>query len=454
MLIVHEGLPGAGKTWEAVVKRLIPALQKGRKVFARINGLDHAKIAEVAGIEQDRVKELLHEIPEDQVLQWNELVENDSLVILDEAQNFWPHGTSRSMGQDQIKAIAEHRHRGLDVVLMCQVLQGAGGVHPVWVNRVDQKIVFEKMNARGNDKKYKWTAYKGQHNGTKIKFTQINKGSEVYDPKYFGTYKSHQDSTSNTETYKDARTNVWSNPVLRKFVPLMVIGLVGAVWFLWHAFKGGGLEKSLNAGHKVEKTVTVSSTPAPAAAPASAVQANVSQAQPVQGKSAPVAESQKQDAMADDYVAAISQKWRPRLSGLVWGARGARLVVEWYDESFRLKERLSAAQLEEFGWGVARSAYGEHVVLSKAGVHIAVTSWPLEPFGKVSEADNRAIASMAGSGGSSSDSDAVVAVRSAEAAPDRSAARDNGIEQPWPGYGSDGLVQPRNKVHTVLGGRT
>ncbi|MDC6258787.1 type II secretion system major pseudopilin GspG [Ralstonia solanacearum] len=60
MLIVHEGLPGAGKTWEAVVKRLIPALQKGRKVYARINGLDHAKIAEVAGVELERVKELLY----------------------------------------------------------------------------------------------------------------------------------------------------------------------------------------------------------------------------------------------------------------------------------------------------------------------------------------------------------------------------------------------------------
>ena len=68
MLIVHEGLPGAGKTWEAVVKRLIPALQKGRKVFARINGLDHTKIAEVAGLEVAQVNELLHEIPEAEVL--------------------------------------------------------------------------------------------------------------------------------------------------------------------------------------------------------------------------------------------------------------------------------------------------------------------------------------------------------------------------------------------------
>ncbi len=447
MLIVHEGLPGAGKTWEAVVKRLIPALREGRKVFARINGLDHAKIAEVAELELDQVKQLLHEIPEDQVMQWNELVENDSLVILDEAQNFWPHGSSRSVSQNQIKAIAEHRHRGLDVILMCQVLQGAGGVHPVWVNRVDQKIVFEKMNARGNDKKYKWTAYKGQHNGTKIKFTQINKGSEVYDSKYFGTYKSHQDSTSNTETYKDARTNVWNNPVVRKWAPLMAVGLVVSIWYIWHAFKGGGLEKSLNAGHKVEKKVEVTSTPATVVVPASSVLAPAAQPQPVQAKSAPVSESMKQDAMADDYVASISQKWRPRLSGLVWGAKGARLVVEWYDESFRLKERLSAAQLEEFGWGVARSAYGEHVILSKAGVHIAVTSWPMEPFGKVSEADNQSIARQAGAGrmdvgGPIGESQASSSAGTAVV------SRDGGAD--WSGYGGDGFIKRAKPVRSIL----
>ncbi|WP_353627661.1 zonular occludens toxin domain-containing protein [Ralstonia pseudosolanacearum] len=415
MLIVHEGLPGAGKTWEAVVKRLIPALQKGRKVYARINGLDHAKIAEVAGLQLDQVTQLLHEIPEGQVLQWNELVENDSLVILDEAQNFWPHGATRTMPSDQIKAVAEHRHRGLDIVLMCQVLQGAGGVHPVWVNRVDQKIVFEKLNARGKDDRYKWTAYKGLHNGTKIKFTQINKGTEGYDPKYFGTYASHQAATENMETYQDARTNVWNNPVLKRWLPLFGVALVVAVWYLWHALKGGGLEQSMSAGHKVETQTAVVSTPPTVTAQlvASGVQAGVAQAQPVAVKSEPVSGGQKQDAMADDYVASISQKWRPRLSGLAWAANRARLVVEWYDESNRVKERLSAAQLEEFGWGVARSAYGDHVILSKGGVHVAVTAWPIEEFGRVSDRDNQALHELAvGKSGGLPSSDA-----SAERAP-------------------------------------
>lgn len=398
MLIVHEGLPGAGKTWEAVVKRLIPALQAGRKVYARINGLDHAKIAEVAGLEEARVRELLHEIPEDQVMKWNDLVENDCLVILDEAQNFWPHGSSRTMPQDQIKAVAEHRHRGLDIVLMCQVLQGAGGVHPVWVNRVDQKIVFEKLNARGKDDRYKWTSYKGLHDGRKIKFVQVNKGTEGYDSKYFGTYRSHQAETTNTATYKDNRTNIWHNPIFRKWGPLMFAAVAAAIYYLVSFFQGG-FEKSLvkdkqaNAPHVVTTTVV---TPA----------SSVSAVQPGQVAGSPVAQgtNQVQDAMAADYVSSISTKWRPRLSGMIYDAKRARLYVEWYDDSFRLKERLSAAQLEEMGWGVQRSAYGEHVMLHKGGVHIAVTSWPVEPFGKMSEEVKNGIAAAAGNDRSRGDS--------------------------------------------------
>ncbi|WP_454845804.1 zonular occludens toxin domain-containing protein [Ralstonia thomasii] len=445
MFIFHEGLPRSGKSYEAMVKRIIPALQKGRKVFARLNGMDYEKIAEVAEMPLERVRELLHEIPKDKVKEWFKVVENDSLVILDELQNFWPD-SGRRLPLDQIEAISEHGHRGLDIVGMGQLLKGKGGCDANWVNRCDQKIVFEKQNARGADDKYRWTAYKGKLVDGKIQFLKVNTGVVSYDKKYFGTYATRVDGSDNAETYQDARTNVWNNPVLRKFAPAMLICAGVAVWYLWHAFKGGGLEKSLG-GHKVEKSVTVTSTP-PAVTSASAVQVGAAQAQPAAAKSAPVSESQKQDAMSDDYVATISQKWRPRLSGLVWGAKGARLVVEWYDESFRLKERFSAAQLEEFGWGVARSAYGEHIILSKGGVHIAVTSWPMESFGKVSEADSRAIASQSSGGAPGFGPSDWRRDEGVSGGGGSVVSRDSGSD--WPGYGADGLVKHAKPVRSIL----
>lgn len=388
MFIFHEGLPRSGKSYEAMAKRIIPALQKGRKVFARLNGIEHVKVAEAAGLALETVKALLHEIPEQDVLRWHQIVENDSLVILDEMQNFWPHG-QRNVPQDQVKAIAEHGHRGLDIVGMGQVLKGAGGVHANWVNRCDQKIVFEKQNGRGADAKYRWTAYKGQHDGQRIKFVKVNSGVEKYDERYFGTYRTRVEGSENAETYKDKRTNILHNPIFRKWLPLMGIVVLLAVYYLFNFFKGGGFEKSLTKNKPVDAPHIVTTT---VVTPASGVAAV--QPPPVQGP--PVSQAQAQDAMAADYVASISGKWRPRLSGLIYDKRRSRLYVEWYDDSFRLKERLSAAQLEEMGWGVQQSAYGEHVMLHKGGVHIAVTSWPVEPFGKISEESNKGIAAAAG----------------------------------------------------------
>ncbi|WP_454763089.1 zonular occludens toxin domain-containing protein [Cupriavidus campinensis] len=394
MFIFHEGLPRSGKSYEAMVERIIPALQKGRKVFARLNGMDYTKIAAAAGLAEERVRELLHHIPEDKVLEWHTIVENDSLVILDEVQNFWPDET-RTIPADQRKAIAEHGHRGLDIIGMGQLLKGKGGCNAVWVNRCDQKIVFEKQNARGADNKYRWTAYKGRISNGRVQFEKVNTGIKQYDPKYFGTYATRVEGSENAETYKDNRTNIWHNPVFRRYLPIFGALLVVACWYLWHMFKGGGFEQALVKG-KPQTGQVVTTTVVTPASGVSAVQPS-----PVQGPA--VSQAQAQDAMAVDYVASISGKWRPRLSGMIYSARRSRLYVEWYDDSFRLKERLSAAQLEEMGWGVQQSAYGEHVMLHKAGVHIAVTAWPIEPFGKVSEETNKGIAAAAGNDRSRSD---------------------------------------------------
>lgn len=391
MFIFHEGLPRSGKSYEAMVKRIIPALQKGRKVWARLNGMDYDKIAEASGVPLERVRELLHEIPEDKVLEWFDLVENDALVILDEMQNFWPHG-GRSFPPAQLKGIAEHGHRGLDIIGMGQLLKGQGGVHANWVNRCDQKIVFEKQNGRGKDDAYRWTAYKGKHDGKGIVFVKANSAVEKYDKKYFGTYRTRVEGAENAETYQDGRTNIMNNPVIKRWLPLFAVLLVASLVYVVYLFKGGGLEKSLTAkaapagtSQVVTTVTTVPNTPGGA----SAVQAKAAGANVGDGKL-------QAEAMADDYVGTISAKWRPRLSGMIYSVKRARVYVEWYDDAFRLKERLSAAQLEEMGWGVRLSAYGEHLMLTRDGVHIAVTSWPLETFGSVSEETNRGLSAAAG----------------------------------------------------------
>ena len=39
MIIIHEGVPGSGKSYDAV-RKIIDALKKGRVVYTNIDGLD------------------------------------------------------------------------------------------------------------------------------------------------------------------------------------------------------------------------------------------------------------------------------------------------------------------------------------------------------------------------------------------------------------------------------
>jgi zona occludens toxin len=56
MLLFNEGLPRSGKSYSAMVDRIIPALKDGRAVFAHLDGLNHEKIAEASGVSLERVQ--------------------------------------------------------------------------------------------------------------------------------------------------------------------------------------------------------------------------------------------------------------------------------------------------------------------------------------------------------------------------------------------------------------
>ncbi|EHP38863.1 hypothetical protein OR16_34698 [Cupriavidus basilensis OR16] len=381
-IIFHEGLPGAGKSYEAVVERIIPALQKGRKVFAFVAGLDHEKIANAAAIPLDRCKELLVQVEREQVEKIYDVVGNDSLVVLDEAQNFWP-SDFRPLGEAITKFVTEHRHRGLDIVIMGQDLKD---VHTLWRRRVDQKMVFTKLDALGKVNKYQWATFKGMGNE---KFEKVTSGIKTYDPKFFGTYLSHEAGTENKETFVDKRAVIWSSPLFRRWIPLALLLAVAGLGYVVYMFKGGGLESvaHVQTQTKPVTTTTVVVTPSSgvAATPVAAVV-------PV----APAARPGK------DYITDLNSKWRPRLTLYFQGARRSQAVIEWYDEGFRVKERLYARQIEELGWQVVPSAYGDHVMLVRGDQRVVASSWPIEAIGKTSLETNQALSRASGSGGAGS----------------------------------------------------
>ncbi|MGR3980259.1 zonular occludens toxin domain-containing protein [Pseudoalteromonas sp. 1181_04] len=230
MIIFHEGLPGSGKSYEALVKHIIPSLTKGRKVYARLNGFNFEKVSELTGKTVDELKALYTEITEEQVHTAYDLVENDCLLVIDELQNFFPSGRQK-LSDEMTQFIAEHRHRGMDIICMGQALADC---HTTWKRRIERKISFLKLSMVGMDSKYKWEMYQGSINGVKgdVVFTKIKSGVEKYDSKYFGSYLSHQQTTGNTDVYSDDRVNVFKSKQFIFYLPLFIFLVAFSLYFL------------------------------------------------------------------------------------------------------------------------------------------------------------------------------------------------------------------------------
>lgn len=249
MIIFHEGLPRSGKSYESIVYHVIPALKNGRKVFCYVDGLNHEKIADLAEITIERCRELLIQLTAEHVPAIYEHVEKDSMVILDELQNFFPNG--RYKPTDKItKFVAEHGHFGLDIVCMGQSFKD---VHSLWRRRTERKIVFNKLSSLGSDKRYAWAAYQAVPQAERDpSWVKAASGIKKYEEKYFGSYLSHTVGTENTEHYKDGRFSIWNNKALRYGLPLMAVGLIWAIIKIY-----GVLHPEGNAFAKEQKTEPV-----------------------------------------------------------------------------------------------------------------------------------------------------------------------------------------------------
>lgn len=370
MIIFHEGLPRAGKSYEAMVHQALPALERGRKVFAYVEGINHDKIAEVLQETPETIRQLLIPLTREQVPEIYNHVENDSLVIIDELQNFFPAGRQK-LSDDMTQFVTEHGHRGLDILAMGQDLRDC---HNLWKRRVAQKVTFVKLDAVGMENRYTWTIYKAT---TGEKFQKIRSGQRKYDKKYFGIYASHTDDTENTANFKDDRANIFKTPFFKYGLPAALVVAIVAVNHLVGFFQPD---------------------PEPLAQPSEVQtrqerpqQPKVADTVPVQAPSkAPTGKPEKPEPI--DYLDKIASETRFRLAGIVQGENGKLLGrVEALDSTLRLKERFTLSDIEALGWEVEHYEYGLLISKTDKGrtVKHVVRPWPIDPFGRVSQAQQQ-----------------------------------------------------------------
>lgn len=356
MIIFHEGLPRSGKSYEATKEHLIPALAKKRKVFARINGLNYEKIAELAKLTLEECKELLIHITEEQVHTIYDHVENDALVIIDEIQNFYPSGRSK-LSTEITQFVTEHGHRGLDIILMGQSL---ADVNNLWRRRTQRKIQFLKLDMVGRENSYKWTAFQGVLDAKgEISFTKINSGTKKYDPLYFGAYLSHQPNTENKDNLEDDRLNLLKTNGIRFGLPAALFVAVFAIYHLYGFFTGKDPEKLEQTSVQSVPGTTTKVTPG-----------LTTRTEPERSKSW-------------DFVQANSEKYSPKLTYLSNYANYIQdFLVIWEDPQGRIIDQLYMNDFKQLGYTFNMKGSGIEAV--KGEIKLWFRWLPLqESFGRV-----------------------------------------------------------------------
>lgn len=356
MITFHEGLPGSGKSYEALIAHIIPNVNKGRKIFAYIEGINHQKIAELTEKAVEEVESLVVQVNRDDVHKIYDVVENDSFVIIDELQNFFPSGRQK-LDDDITKFVTEHRHRGIDILTMGQSLADC---HNLWRRRTEVKMTFTKLSAVGKSDSYKWQAYRGHlKSDGNIRYEKIRSGVKKYDEKYFGSYASHTSDTSNTDDYLDDRANVFKSPVFRYVLPAFFLFGCYAIYYLVVFFTG---ESSVS---EASETVKIN-------------KANSVKIDQEQLKKAPVFKS-----AYVDYFDEIMTNNKPRLVGVIDYGVYSEAFIDVLDMTQHTIERFSSVDLSSYGWKASFTRFG--VVLSKKGKEHLIRDFPVDGFGTIND---------------------------------------------------------------------
>jgi len=369
MLIFLEGVPGSGKTYSAVLHHVLPALRDGRKVYARLNGLQAERIAEYLDVPADHVYKLLVDLDAVRVREVLTIdqqgegepvlhpeLDRDALVIIDEAHEFYV-SSRQPLPEPSERFFALHRHFGLDVVLCSQWYKR---LHPAVRARVERKVCYQKLTALGLSNRY---VARHMQSVAPDKFAEADKQTHKFRKEVFPLYQSVQGGERGLQAYKGDKRTVWRK--LTMPIALMLGALVWGVTYLL-GFFGGDVDVTGRGQTAAQATM----------------QQPVGQRQPMaQSTTAtvpavPIISEPKLNA-GQRYVWELVKGGRVRLAADYAGPKGRIGIVEVRDGQGVVLDSLNTRQLEAMGWAVHWRAYGVQLVAAKDARLIA-TAWPVE----------------------------------------------------------------------------
>jgi len=252
-----EGVPGSGKSYYAVSERLLKWVRAGRRVYVFVDGFYLDRLALFEGMEMSQLEQqitiwMTGEDVKAGLLQ----VEPGSAVLIDEVQTVF---RSKDKTDPQLlRWLETHRHRGIDLVLMCQQY----GQVTLGVNRlVEATTKFRRLDRFGLKNRYQASV-----RGNPEELEVIRMFSGKYEPKLYAYYSSYASAT--------VRETARGGSMLKS--PTVLVGGLGLVVAVaWFAF-GGWL-----SGAKPPQAAVVSTLPPPPPLPVATESQPVTPAPPV-----------------------------------------------------------------------------------------------------------------------------------------------------------------------------
>lgn len=190
MINLLLGPPGAGKSYEAVVFHVLPALLSGRKVITNLPL--QVEQFKAYGVDTTLI-ELRHQSienpkpfssPDDYGSEWRGEGGIGPLYVVDECHKPLPKGMTLRLVEEWY---AEHRHEGADCLL---ITQSYGKISQSIRDMVQVVYRVRKATALGSDKRYIRKVQDG------LRGEVLNENIRVYNADRFHLYKSHTKTNS------------------------------------------------------------------------------------------------------------------------------------------------------------------------------------------------------------------------------------------------------------------
>lgn len=249
----YTGTQGSGKTYEVVGNVILPAVASGRRVVTNVAGLKvpeilaycrdvlkAEKLGEIVSVSNDDVTRVeFFPVEESDLLygRFVPIVQGGDVVVLDEVWRWYASGCA--LPDSHMKFIRMHRHfTNPETGVTCDIallVQSIADLQRKVRAVVEKTFVMHKHKDLGMPNRYVVNIYGGSRiNKTAL----INTIQCEYKPEIYNLYKSHSQSKAEhvTEVDADRRGNIFQNWRIKFLVPLALLMIVGAFFFMYRFF--------------------------------------------------------------------------------------------------------------------------------------------------------------------------------------------------------------------------